>query len=92
MSGAARSISPPREPRRSAWVCGAIWPRPTTGRRCVFYVNGVQVGTRALTGAMSMSTNPLRLGGNAPWGEYFQGLIDEVRIYNVARTATEIQS
>ena len=56
------------------------------------FVNGVQAGTRATTGAMSTSAAPLRLGGNAPWGEHFQGLIDEVRIYNVARTATEIQS
>ena len=56
------------------------------------FVNGVQVGTRALTGALSTSTSPLRLGGNAPWGEYFQGLLDEVRVYNVARTASEIQS
>jgi hypothetical protein len=56
------------------------------------YVNGVQAGTRALTGPMSVSASPFRIGGNAPWGEYFQGLIDEVRIYNVARTATEIQA
>ena len=31
---------------------------------------------------MATSTNPLRIGGNAVWGEYFNGLIDEVRIYN----------
>ena len=34
---------------------------------------------------------PLRIGGNAIWGEYFNGLIDEVRVYNRALTATEIQ-
>src|SRR5262249_31524776 len=32
----------------------------------------------------------LRIGGNAIWGEYFNGLIDEVRIYNRALSATEI--
>lgn len=56
------------------------------------YVNGAQVGTRAITGSMATSTSPLRIGGNAPWGEYFHGLIDEVRLFNRARTAAEIQA
>ncbi len=33
----------------------------------------------------------LRIGGNSVWGEYFAGLIDEVRVYNRALTAAEIQ-
>ena len=32
----------------------------------------------------------LRIGGNTVWGEYFAGLIDEVRIYNRALTAAEL--
>jgi hypothetical protein len=32
----------------------------------------------------------LRIGGNAVWGEYFAGSIDEVRIYNRALTAAQI--
>jgi glucose/arabinose dehydrogenase len=56
------------------------------------YVNGSQVGTRAVTGAMVASTGVLRVGGNSLWGEYFSGRIDEVRIYNRALTATEIQT
>ena len=39
-----------------------------------------------------MSTSPLRLGGNSVWGEFFKGRIDEVRIYNRALSATEIQT
>ena len=35
-------------------------------------------------GAISTSTGALRIGGNVLWGEYFQGLIDEVRVYNRA--------
>ena len=35
---------------------------------------------------------PLRIGGNAIWGEYFQGQIDEVRVYNRAALAIEIQT
>jgi hypothetical protein len=56
------------------------------------YVNGAQVGSRAATGSIRATTAALRIGGNAVWGEWFAGRIDDVRIYNRARTATEIQS
>src|SRR5262249_20749880 len=36
------------------------------------------------------STSPLRIGGNSIWGEYFKGVIDEVRIYNRALNQSEI--
>ena len=54
------------------------------------YVNGTQTGSRAMTGPMITSTGALRIGGNSVWGEYFQGRIDEVRIYNRALTPAEI--
>jgi hypothetical protein len=56
------------------------------------FVNGVQVGTRAVAGPLLTSTGTLRIGGNSIWGEYFAGVIDEVRIYNRALTTTEIQA
>lgn len=38
-----------------------------------------------------MGDQPLRIGGNNAFaGEFFNGLIDEVGIYNRARTASEI--
>jgi hypothetical protein len=55
------------------------------------YVNGTQVATRTVSGAIQASTNPLWIGGNSPYGEYFQGLIDEARVYNRALTATDIK-
>jgi uncharacterized repeat protein (TIGR02543 family) len=55
------------------------------------YVNGTPVGTRTTTQTMLSSTSPLRLGGNSVWGEYFQGRIDEVRIYNRALSQIEVQ-
>ena len=55
------------------------------------FVNGTQVTSRALTGSIASSTQPLRIGGNQVWGEYFAGLIDEVRVYNRALSAAEIQ-
>jgi hypothetical protein len=56
------------------------------------YVNGVQVGSRAMSGPLVTSTGVVRLGGNGVWGEFFQGRIDEVRIYNRALTQGEIQT
>jgi PKD repeat protein len=55
------------------------------------YVNGVLVSTRAQTGLIATSTGAVTVGGNSVWGEYFKGLIDEVRIYNRALSASEIQ-
>jgi Concanavalin A-like lectin/glucanases superfamily/Fibronectin type III domain len=46
------------------------------------YVNGVQVNSRAQTGLIQQSNGELRIGGNSIFGEYFNGLIDEVKIYN----------
>ena len=53
------------------------------------FVNGVQVASGAQTAPVSTSTSAtLTIGGNA-YGEYFTGLIDEVRVYNRALTAGE---
>jgi len=54
------------------------------------YVNGVQVAQKAQSGQIQQSSGVLRIGGNSVWGEYFDGYIDEVRIYNRALTATEV--
>jgi hypothetical protein len=55
------------------------------------FVNGVQVGSTPGSGNLMTSTGSLRIGGNI-WGGFFQGRIDEVRIFNVARTAAQITS
>jgi len=62
------------------------------GANQILYVNGVQVASRAQTGAIKVSAGPLRIGGDSIWGDYFQGLIDEVRVYNRALSASEIQA
>ena len=54
------------------------------------YVNGVQVATRALSGALAAGTGPLSIGGNGVWGEWFAGRIDEVRVYNRALPAADV--
>ena len=54
------------------------------------YVNGSLAGTQSLSGPMPASPDPLRIGGNASWGEYFAGRIDDVRVYNRALTGGEV--
>jgi hypothetical protein len=61
------------------------------GANIRLYVNGVQVGSRARTGNLVTSANPLHVGGDSIYGQFFTGNIDEVRVYNQARTATQIQ-
>jgi len=62
------------------------------GTTLQLYVGGTLVGTRAIAGPMVTSTGALRMGGNSIWGEFFQGSVDEIRIYNRALSVTEIQT
>jgi N,N-dimethylformamidase beta subunit-like, C-terminal/Concanavalin A-like lectin/glucanases superfamily/Galactose oxidase-like, Early set domain/Bacterial Ig domain/Glyoxal oxidase N-terminus len=71
----------------NAWSHLAVTYDGTTIR---LYVNGTQAGTKAQTGNINSSTAPLRFGGDSVWGEYFNGLIDEVRVYSTALTAAQI--
>ena len=61
------------------------------GSQLRLYVNGALVASTAVTGSYQVNTNPLWIGGNAVYGEHFQGKLDELRIYNRALTQAEIQ-
>ena len=50
------------------------------------------MASTAHTGAIATSTNPLQIGGDSIYGQFFVGLIDEVRVYNVALSAAQIQA
>ena len=54
------------------------------------YINSQEVSSRAQTGVIEVTNGHLRIGGNNVWGEFFQGCIDEVRIFNRALTQEEI--
>jgi len=56
------------------------------------FVNGVQVASLTQTGPIQTSTQALTIGGDALYGQYWAGLIDEARIYNRALSASEIQT
>ena len=62
------------------------------GANLRLYINGVQVSSTAVTGTIQASTSQLWIGGNQPYGEYFQGVIDEAQVYNRGLSATEVQT
>ena len=62
------------------------------GAQLRVFVNGAQVVSQPQTGAIVPTGSPLWIGGNSPYGEYFNGRIDEVRVYRTALTAAEIQA
>ncbi len=88
-AGADRGLYGNAQVPANTWTHLAATYDGTTQR---LYVNGVQVASRAQPGSITVSSSPLRIGGNSVWGEYFQGYIDEVRIYNRPLTTGEIQT
>jgi large repetitive protein len=73
-----------------------VWTNLTLtydGTTLRLYVNGAQVSSVATpSGPMATSTNPLQIGGDSFHTQFFNGTIDEVRLYNVALNQTQIQS
>jgi hypothetical protein len=79
--------------RGTAQLAANTWTHLATtydGLNLRLYVNGVLASSKAVTGSMTASTGALRIGGNTIWSEWYSGLIDEVRVYNKALTATEV--
>ena len=73
----------------NAWSHLAMTYDGTTLR---LYVNGVQVSSQPQTGLISSSTNPLQIGADSFSGQFYQGTIDEVRVYNVVLTQAQIRA
>ena len=77
---------------RSPPTAGRTWPRPTTAQPCASTSTALRSPRRRTPGTIASSTNPLQIGGDSIYGQFFAGLIDEVRVYNVALTAAQIQT
>ena len=54
------------------------------------YVNGTLVTSRSTTGSYGTSTGPLVIGGTSTASTFFDGLLDEVRVYQRALSQSEI--
>src|SRR5262249_21385528 len=63
----------------------------TDGKVRIF-VDGLERDNRTYSGDITVSTGSLFLGGDSIWGEYFNGRIDNVRLYSRALSAAEIQT
>ena len=61
------------------------------GANLRLYVNGASVASTARSSVLTSSTANLRIG-NDVYGEHFQGVLDEIRIYDRALSASEIQA
>jgi len=69
------------------FICGIISANPTA-----LYVNGILNGTSGDGGGAAIIATPLTIGrSDSLAGEYFNGTIDEVRIYNRSLSAGEIK-
>jgi hypothetical protein len=91
--GPDRGIQGPPRLTLNAWTHIAVtYTTAAGGSSLKFYVNGALVTT--INGAnqnILAANQPLRIGNsNASISEGFNGLIDEVRVYNRALSATEI--
>jgi len=63
------------------------------GANLQFYVNGTRVSSVRKTGSLNTSTSSLLIGGSEfSSSQSFVGMIDEVRVYDRALSATEIQN
>jgi uncharacterized protein YjdB/lysophospholipase L1-like esterase len=57
------------------------------------YVNGVLDGTTTLTTPMAVSSKNLRIGDSPSWtGRMFNGIMADLRFWNVERSAAQIQA
>jgi len=59
------------------------------GSNLNLYVNGSLSQNVPASGAIDIATGPLQIGASY-FGEYFQGSLDEVRVYNRALSPTEV--
>jgi len=55
-----------------------------------FYIDGTQVQQFPFSGTLTTNSNPLTIGSQPGYGEYFVGGVDEARVWNVARSAAQI--
>jgi carboxyl-terminal processing protease len=65
------------------------------GSAVTVYVNGVKIRSQPLSGNLTIDSSDLVVGKGDPefsWGEYFHGMLDEIRVWNRARTPAEIQA
>ncbi len=87
-----RTLQGPHEFMTGKWyhVAGTY-----DGTTIVVFVNGLRIKSEAFSGPMCIDKSDLFIGKGDPefsFGEYFHGVLDEIRIWNVARSQKQIQA
>ena len=97
-AGRPRATSRPRRRARharhdalAAQRRGRTSRPPTTGPSCGCTSTACRSRRSRVTEPIPSRPARCRIGGNAVWGEWFAGLIDEVRVYNRALSGPELQ-
>ncbi|GAA4575353.1 LamG-like jellyroll fold domain-containing protein [Planotetraspora kaengkrachanensis] len=85
-----------REVRSTGFLGEGGWTHLAStydGKRLRLYINGVLSRQTSVTGDIRSRGGDLTIGGTSVWGGgSFEGTLDEVRIYNKALTAAQIQT
>lgn len=68
------------------------WAVTSDGSVRRHYVNGALINEVAEAGPLTTSTDPLRIGSDVAWEYAPHAALDEIRLWNVARTQAQIQS
>ncbi len=79
-------------PATNTWIhIAATW----NGSTMIIYTNGVQQSSLAATGTIATTTDPLAIAkknGSTVNGDFFDGKLDDVRVYNRALSAAEVNT
>ncbi len=63
------------------------------GNKMRVYLNGAAVDSLSYNGSISVSSStPLILGAHSSYTRFYQGMIDEVRVWSICRSANEISN
>ena len=62
------------------------------GTNVRFYINGALDSTLPVGGPMTTNTEPVRIGNDVDWDQSPKGMLDDVRIWDVAASDAEVAS
>lgn len=83
-------INSPENVNADVWTHVAV---VRSGSQATLYVNGNQVAQSEMHSSAECTTDNLKIGAlGTTWSECFNGMLDEVRIWSVARTSDEIRT
>jgi hypothetical protein len=92
--GPGNVISYTNTPLTAGTATANVWQHVAgvyNGTVMTLYINGVVSATAATSNTFATSTNSLMIGGESS-SEFFTGDIDEVRVWNIARSQADIQN